>query len=135
MSGRSLPLLLWWHLVRARLTLWRYRGERLRERMRATTGAIDAAALAIARADADTLMRLSRFVPGSRCLARAMALTDALRARGIAARMCLGVRRTPPFGAHAWVVVGKEPVSDAPVDLAAFAELDAAMVMPDNFGP
>ena len=135
MKSRSLPAQLLWRLLRARVGLMRYRGEALRERMRMVAGASDAEAVADARADARVVLSLSRFVPGSRCLTRAIALTDALRARGVAARLRLGVRRVAPFGAHAWVVVGGEPVTDAIEDLAAFAELDAAQAMPDHFGP
>jgi transglutaminase-like putative cysteine protease len=135
MSMRSSPAQLWWRLLRARLGMLRYRGDAVRARMRVVTGDRHAEAVADARADAGALLRVSRFVPGSRCLARAMALTDTLRARGVAARLCLGVRRAPPFGAHAWVVVGDEPVTDAAQDLAAFAELDAAQGLPDHFDP
>jgi transglutaminase-like putative cysteine protease len=47
--------------------------------------------------------RAGRYVPGSTCLPKSMALAWMLRRRGVAAAVRIGVRTTGRFEAHAWV--------------------------------
>ncbi len=55
------------------------------------------------------LRRLSRWLPGSTCLHRSMALIDAANSRGLQARLVLGVQRHAGAGrAHAWVEMGEQ---------------------------
>lgn len=51
------------------------------------------------------------------CVRRSLAVVLLARASGIRADWCVGVRRIPPFGAHAWVEADGEPVGeDTPPD-------------------
>ena len=50
--------------------------------------------------------RAGRYLPGGTCLARSLALTRMLRARGLAAETKIGVKTADGFHAHAWVEVG-----------------------------
>jgi len=47
--------------------------------------------------------RAARYVPGSTCLIKSLALARVLRAEGRAAVVRLGTVRGDDFGAHAWV--------------------------------
>jgi hypothetical protein len=84
----------------------------LRRRLRALAGSgprgeIDAAA--VARAVDSAALRL----PGSRCLARALAAEALLLRHGLPAALHLGVARDGPAGieAHAWVLSGRTTVA------------------------
>jgi hypothetical protein len=46
------------------------------------------------------------------CLPRSLAVVLLCRARGAWPTWCVGVRRLPPFTAHAWVQVDGEPVGE-----------------------
>ncbi|GAB7046340.1 lasso peptide biosynthesis B2 protein [Catenuloplanes indicus] len=46
------------------------------------------------------------------CLPRSIAVALLCRARGTWPTWCVGVRRLPPFAAHAWVQVDGEPVGE-----------------------
>ncbi len=46
------------------------------------------------------------------CVARSLATILLCRLRGRWASWCVGARRVPPFGAHAWVEVGGIPVGE-----------------------
>ena len=46
------------------------------------------------------------------CLPRSLATALLCRARGQWATWCVGARRMPPFGAHAWVEADGEPVGE-----------------------
>ena len=46
------------------------------------------------------------------CVARSLATILLCRLRGRWATWCVGARRVPPFGAHAWVEVGGIPVGE-----------------------
>jgi hypothetical protein len=46
------------------------------------------------------------------CLPRSLAITLLCRLGGRWPTWCLGVRRLPPFGAHAWVEADGEPVGE-----------------------
>lgn len=46
------------------------------------------------------------------CLPRSLATVLVCRARGHWATWCVGVRRLPPFGAHAWVEADGAPVGE-----------------------
>jgi len=50
------------------------------------------------------------------CLPQAIATRAMLRRRGIECEGHLGVRRTAPFDAHAWVTVGDVVIQGAPVE-------------------
>ena len=56
------------------------------------------------------------------CLPRSLALVRVLRAAGIDAELCFGVRKFP-FLAHAWVEANGRAVNDVPARLKAFAVL------------
>ncbi len=84
----------------------------LRLRLRALAGSgprgvVDAAA--VGRAVESAALRL----PGSRCLARALAAEALLLRHGLPASLRLGVRRGEggDLDAHAWVVSGRETVA------------------------
>jgi hypothetical protein len=59
------------------------------------------------------------------CLPKAMALFTLLRRRGVAAELCIGVRKYP-FGAHAWVEHQGRPLDQAAVEIAEFTVLSRA---------
>jgi hypothetical protein len=46
------------------------------------------------------------------CLVRSIATVLLCRVRGKSPTWCVGVRRLPPFGAHAWVEVNGVPVGE-----------------------
>jgi hypothetical protein len=46
------------------------------------------------------------------CVARSLATILLCRLRGRWATWCVGARRVPPFGAHAWVEAGGVPVGE-----------------------
>ena len=46
------------------------------------------------------------------CLVRSIATVLLCRVRGKCVTWCVGVRRLPPFGAHAWVEVNGTPVGE-----------------------
>ncbi len=57
------------------------------------------------------VVRVLRLLPtDSRCLMRSLVLTRILARRGVYAKVVIGVRPEPSFGAHAWVEVDGEPV-------------------------
>ncbi len=88
--------------------------------------AIDEAARVVAR-----VLASSRWVRGSRCLARAIAATELLRASGIAAQLRIGVRRAGQGPrAHAWVSVGGEAIGEDArllADLVMLPTMDATL--------
>ena len=57
--------------------------------------------------------RAGRHMPGGTCLARSLALTRMLRARGVAAETKIGVKTDDGFHAHAWVEVAGVPITPA----------------------
>ena len=46
------------------------------------------------------------------CVPRSLAVVLLCRAAGRRVTWCVGARRVPPFGAHAWVEVGGRPVDE-----------------------
>lgn len=46
------------------------------------------------------------------CLPRSIAVALLCRVRGTWPTWCVGVRRLPPFAAHAWIEAGGEPVGE-----------------------
>ncbi|MGQ0719273.1 MAG: lasso peptide biosynthesis B2 protein [Pseudonocardiales bacterium] len=50
-------------------------------------------------------------MPGKGCLQRSIAATLYWRAHGTWPTWCTGVR-TNPFGAHAWIQVGDQPIGE-----------------------
>jgi hypothetical protein len=84
----------------------------LRRRLRALAGRAPRGAAtpaAVGRAVDSAARRL----PGSRCLARALAAEALLLRHGLPASLLLGVARAGPGGieAHAWVLSGREAVA------------------------
>jgi hypothetical protein len=59
------------------------------------------------------------------CLPKAMALFTLLRRRGVAADLCIGVRKYP-FGAHAWVEYQGRPLDQPAAEVAEFHVLSRA---------
>jgi hypothetical protein len=116
-----------WRLARVRLTLARYRGARLQALLapaagRDDAGASDEAARVVAR-----VLSAARWVRGSRCLARAIAATEVLRAIGVAAQLRIGVRRAGHGPrAHAWVSVAGGAIGE---DARLLAELEPLPAM------
>jgi hypothetical protein len=53
---------------------------------------------------------LSVLPTDSRCLMRSLVLTRMLARRGVYAKVVIGVRPEPSFGAHAWVEVDGQPL-------------------------
>jgi len=100
--------------------------EPLRRRLRALAGrspARDANPGAVGRAVESAALRL----PGSRCLARALAAEALLLRHGLPATLRLGVARDGGAGieAHAWVLSGGVAVAGGG-DLARLAAVDLA---------
>lgn len=66
-----------------------------------------------ARAARDTVVAVSLVCAGREgCVARSLATVLLCRLRGVSATWCVGVRRVPPFGAHAWVAVDGVPIDE-----------------------
>ncbi len=67
----------------------------------------------------------SRWIPGSTCLSRALALNQMLSRGGHVSRIHLGVTRSPEgrFAAHAWVEHDRAPLLDDPAELEGYARL------------
>jgi len=71
------------------------------------------ASYAEAKAARDAVMNVSLACAGREgCLPRSLATVLLCRLRGRWATWCVGVRRIPPFGAHAWVEVDGVPVDE-----------------------
>ena len=68
----------------------------------------------------------ARWVPGSRCLDRSLALHHYAHARGVLAALRLGVRRLPngQVTAHAWITLAGEPIGEDPAALSTLLPLD-----------
>lgn len=67
------------------------------------------------------LKRASRIVPDSHCLARSLALRWWMRNHGLAAEAVIGVRRDQARAeSHAWVMLGQDPIDEAPDILARY---------------
>ncbi|MCC5865147.1 MAG: lasso peptide biosynthesis B2 protein [Wenzhouxiangella sp.] len=66
------------------------------------------------RSRATALKRASRFVPGSHCLARSLALRWWMRSHGLNAEAVIGVRRDQARSeSHAWVMLGQRPIDES----------------------
>jgi transglutaminase-like putative cysteine protease len=66
--------------------------------------------------------RTLRLTPGdTRCLTRSLVLTQLLARRGIPAKLVIGARTEPSFGAHAWVEQAGQAV--LPVGDGSFGRL------------
>jgi hypothetical protein len=71
------------------------------------------ATLAEAKAARDTVVAVSLPCAGREgCLPRSLATTMLCRIRGQWPTWCVGARRLPPFGAHAWVEAEGLPVGE-----------------------
>jgi Transglutaminase-like superfamily len=71
------------------------------------------ASLAEAKAARETVVAVSLACAGrDGCLARSLATCMLCRLRGQWPTWCVGVRRIPPFGAHAWVEAEGVPVDE-----------------------
>lgn len=71
------------------------------------------ASFAEAKAARDTVMAVSLACAGREgCLTRSLATVLLCRLRGQWPTWCVGVRRIPPFGAHAWVEAEGVPVDE-----------------------
>jgi hypothetical protein len=64
--------------------------------------------------------RAGRYVPGSTCLSRSLALAWMLRGSGVAADVRLGVKTAGGFDAHAWVECDGIALEDVPQGYATF---------------
>jgi hypothetical protein len=70
------------------------------------------------------VLAAARRVPGTRCLARALALQALMARAGLGAQLCIGVAKESggPLEAHAWVLHNGQPVFDEP-ELARYSLL------------
>ncbi len=70
------------------------------------------------------VLAVARRVPGTRCLARSLALQALLSQAGMPATLCIGVAKKTggALDAHAWVLHNDAPVLDEP-DLARYTLL------------
>jgi hypothetical protein len=71
------------------------------------------------------VLATARRVPGTKCLARALALQALMARAGLPAQLCIGVAKesgSSALEAHAWVLHDGVPVFDEP-DLARYALL------------
>jgi hypothetical protein len=104
-------------LASVALRLW---GRRNAARLLGTTGGVPSAqplaSSAEARRIGRTVARVARVLPHEpTCLRQAIATRWMLRRRGIDCEAHLGIVRTDPFEAHAWVTVGDVVVQGGPV--------------------
>lgn len=66
-----------------------------------------------AKAARDTVVSVSLACAGREgCLVRSLATVLMCRVHGDCPTWCVGVRRLPPFGAHAWIEVDELPVDE-----------------------
>ncbi|MGF1482329.1 MAG: lasso peptide biosynthesis B2 protein [Cyanophyceae cyanobacterium] len=68
----------------------------------------------------------ARYSRGSACLSQSLVLWYLLRRQGIESELCIGVRRTEQFQAHAWVEYEGMVLNDTPdvrIRYAAFDQL------------
>ncbi|GAB4178181.1 MAG: hypothetical protein Kow0020_14210 [Wenzhouxiangellaceae bacterium] len=95
---------------------------RLTHRMRPSTAKPPAPDRLAARVVA--LRRVSARLPGCYCLARSMALSWWLSARGVPHALRIGVRGNGrALHAHSWVEIDGVPVDDQPRNVSAFRHL------------
>ena len=67
------------------------------------------------------LRRVSRFIPGAHCLARALALRWWMRQSRLKAVVVIGVRRTADgIASHAWVELEGQPVDESEAVIRKF---------------
>jgi len=70
------------------------------------------------------LRRLARWLPGSTCLHRSLALIEAARIRGLSARLVMGVQRYGGVSrAHSWVQMGAQNLGETQRDGQPYAPL------------
>jgi hypothetical protein len=114
----------WCVLLHTRLTLTAWRDARLRNLLEGSDAAAHAAQRERAHLLARCVSRVSRAVPGSRCLARSIAVVRLLRAERLPGRLVLGVRREAATArAHAWVQVDGAPLGEDPDALRGYEVL------------
>ena len=65
-----------------------------------------------ARARADVVAVSLTCAAREGCVPRSLAVVLLCRALGRRVTWCVGARRVPPFGAHAWVEVDRQPVDE-----------------------
>jgi hypothetical protein len=93
----------------------------LRRVLRLVDGFVPVGPATLSRADAvkrgqrlaGRIAAVAARLPGQpRCLSRSLALRMALRRRGIANELCIGIRITREFAAHAWIEVDGVPAGE-----------------------
>lgn len=118
----------WLALVRTRLRPARWRGAPLLALMAEPPRPPSDDERRRGHALAARIARVSRFVPRSRCLHRAVLLVELGRRDALPLRLRLGVRNDAHgFRAHAWAEdASGEPYGDAREAIAGFAPLEGA---------
>jgi hypothetical protein len=117
-------------MLRLRFDARSLRGAALRHRLDPVTHSSERAVGDAARL-ARAARTAARLLPGTRCLAAAAALCDALRRRGHGARLRIGVGRDRSgFAAHAWVEIGANRCEPVAGQGASLVPLESAPVEP-----
>ena len=86
---------------------------RIRTLLRQVRRGARPASVAQTAAALDTVLAVSLTAGGRKgCLPRSLATVLLCRMRGQWPTWCVGVRKQPPFAAHAWVEAGSQPVGE-----------------------
>jgi hypothetical protein len=115
---------IWWSLCGWRW--WRNAGAEVARRVAPVASADDAESVRLLSRYLLRIERTARWVPGSRCLDRALALIECAAAEGVTAQLCVGVRRVDQqLRAHAWVQAGEIIIDPDPQAVSRFVRLQA----------
>jgi hypothetical protein len=115
---------IWWSLWRWRW--WRDAGAEIARRVVDVPARSDAGGADILRARMLRIERVARWVPGSRCLDRALSLVEWADAQDLPAQLCVGVlRHGNQIRAHAWVQMGDAVIDPDPAAASRFVRLQA----------
>ncbi len=113
---------IWWSLC-----AWRWlrdAGAEVAGRVAPVASAGDAESVGLLRQYLLRIERTARWVPGSRCLDRALVLIECAAAEGVAAQLCIGVLRVDQqLRAHAWVQAGEMIIDPDPQAVSRFVRL------------
>jgi hypothetical protein len=115
---------IWWSLWRWRW--WRDAGAEIALRAARLPAHGDARCAEILFARMRRIERVARWVPGSRCLDRALSLADWADGQDLPAQLCVGVlRQDDRIRAHAWVQAGDVVIDPDPAAASRFVRLQA----------
>jgi Transglutaminase-like superfamily len=115
---------IWWSLCGWRW--WRDAGAEVARRVAPISTMVDDRGVGILRLRLQRIEHIARWVPGSRCLDRALTLLECADAEHLPAQFCVGVlREGSGIRAHAWVQVGDVIIDPDPIAASRFVRLQA----------